>query len=176
MSYEVKFIEITFSNTEQIKIPIELIGDLMFSDLENMFSRVAINSFRESDIYNFVYFNINRKFAEETKLTSLFGEAINDDMTTLERINNYRDITHIKVLYSDDLSKDPKEITTVWPSDIDATFYENPLQSVRVNDAGDIEVLIATNRSKNKHLDFLEIWQRDFVDVEKMDYKWKMFS
>lgn len=178
MSYEVDNIIVTFSNTEQIEIPIELIGELMFTDHENVFSRVAVNSFLESDIYNFIYFNINRKFAEETKLTSFFGEALNEDMTTLDRISKYKDITHIDIIYNETSSNKPKRITVAWPAEIaeDECYDVNPLQSTRLNDAKDIEVLIATDVSKEKHKSLLEGMQKDFMNVKEMDYKWNMYS
>lgn len=176
MSYETKFIEVTFSNTEQIRIPADLVGDLIFTDHENVFSRVAVNSFLESDIYNFVYLAINRKLSDKVEVTSFFGEALNEELNASERIYKYKDITHIDVIYNEELGIDTKKATVAWPTELDVDHYVNPLQSVRINDAGDIEILIATKSSEEKHKELLNAMQEDFADVKKMDYKWKMFS
>lgn len=176
MSSNIKHIEITFSNTEQIKIPAEYVGSLIFTDHENMFTRVAVNYFLDIDIYNLVYFNINREFSKNTKISSHFGEALNDDLTPDERLYKFEDITHIDVVYDEEYDINPKRYTVAWDVHSDFIHEVNPLQSTRVNDAGDLEILIATKESINKHKDMIETEQKEFLDIDKMNNRWKMFS
>lgn len=163
---------INFRNGAELKLPIREV-DIKANNYDRSFKRQTAVGFGTSSIYNFVYINLRADFhmlREVTHPTAIFQKK--EKINPLERILTKNDIFGVAFYNNEDLIE---SFGVPWPANITEGINKvlvNPLQANRVNDVGDVEIMIATNLAMKENQFNIDCYQRNFTNLEVIEDKW----
>ena len=139
MNRDICLIEITFENTDFIKIPAHYFRDFVLEDVRTVVRRAAANAILR-------YFEANSVLIELEPEANRDGKTFEGDVHIVHYGNNslferlqQNDITAIKLIYADDTEE---SFYVVW-EDEDESGFRNLFQSSTVDEDGIICVKIA---------------------------------
>lgn len=106
MNLGIEKIELEFENCESLTIPAWWIADFCLSDLETQISRFACNCIQKFTFVNSVLIEIGKGF------DGPFEGWGGSEISKLERISKYNDITHVTVFYERKYVDEPENFET----------------------------------------------------------------
>lgn len=142
MSNDVRFIDITFENIDNIIIPSHYFAAFELDDICTKVCRAAMNAILRYSVANSVKFELN---PEANRDADTFGGDVyytDEGEDKLFRRLQYDDITSLKLIFSDGTFE---ELRVPW-EDEENNEYRNKLQSSFLNEAGQLCVQIAKNK------------------------------
>lgn len=177
MNSKVTDISLIFRNGDELNLPIKMI-DVKANNYEKQFKRQTPLEFGTIDVYNFVYINIREDFhllREIEQPHARFKREYKID--TLKRVLFESDLSGL-VFYNDDVYIEgfgvpwPANITEGASGSLEKRLL-NPLQVNRVNENGDVEIMIATNSSMKENRFDIDCYQDSFYNTDIMKQKWE---
>lgn len=158
---DVKTIEFCFENLEHFAIDAKYFGQLELSNINTCIKRIACNSISKFECVDDVAMMI---FSEGDGKYMLFKDD-DSDMTKFKRLNEWRDIASITVIYNDD-SKE--EYYVNWEDEnAEDIGSNNILQRNYVNKFGDLYIIISKKKSFSDFFDDEEMENEDFIEFAK---------
>lgn len=148
---EIKNITLVLENCESIVIAVDLLVDIHFAEYKKTFTRISTNSAGMVEQFEFIYLTVNRN--------------IKDKEYIIKRLTSVSDITAVEVNHSNKHMQSDFTIYTPWSGE----DYNNNNQKVKVNDSGDIQILISTPDALNKNKELFDIFSKSFNDSKRMD-------
>lgn len=165
-------VEFTFKNDEIAVVPRLLLIDVEFHEYNKMFTRGVDNNIEPIETFDFIYISIHRDIRTQGLLRSAVGKSFDEDVVSaLERLLNSNDITKIEFIYEDSLAHKNFSVCPIWKGG-----YENEFQDIKLNKGDDVEILIASPQTRDKHADLLAHLTDKFKNSEKLNLTWLMYN
>lgn len=159
MQEEIKKIEIILENCEVITVDGKYIGDFNCNNIEYSINRMGCNYIGETYTCKDFSMSIHKDCGLNNKEEWSFG-IFDRKSNPLKRINDYKDITSIRIHFTDD-KKDAKQIYVKWGGDND---YINEYQESYINKFGDLFIVVSKDLKLEEVFDLEEIEDEEFMD------------
>lgn len=157
---DVKSIEFGFENLEHFIIDAKYFGALELSNINTCIKRIACNSISKFECVDDVAMMI---FSEGDDEYSVFKD--DSDMTKFKRLNEWRDIAAITMIYDDDSRE---EYYVNWEDENAGELgSDNILQCNYTNKFGDLYIIISKKKSFSDFFDDEEMEDEDFIEFAK---------
>lgn len=156
----VKSIEFAFENCEYFTIDAKYFGALWLSGINTCIQRIACNSISKMECVDDIAMMI---FSEGDDKYTFFRE--DSDMTKFNRLNTWKDISSITVIYDDD-SKE--EYYVEYEDEVEGQLGSNNiLQRNYMNKFGDLYIVISKKKAFSDFFDDDEMDDEDTIKFAK---------
>jgi len=155
---DVKSIILGLENCENIEIESKYIGLFLIKDIHQIVGRIACNSISKYDEVGTVAVEIYK----ESNLKEYYPFGSNCDRVNIfERLNKFKDITSISLVYDDDSKED------YWVVFNEEDDQENDYQKNYISDLGNLYIVVSKTEGISEYFNLEEINDEEMVNFQK---------